>query len=70
MIGILLNFAVGYNYTLDQARRCRLPNVVLLHAKRTRFGVQKDSFCRVKGLVLKCKRTPFVNTVCEKGNVE
>ena len=27
--------------------------------KRTPFGVQKDSFWSVKGLLLSCKRTPF-----------
>ena len=34
-------------------------NVVLLPCKRTRFGVQKDSFYRAKGLHLEGKRTTF-----------
>ena len=32
---------------------------LLLVCKRTRFGVQKDSFWCVKGLLLVCKRTRF-----------
>ena len=28
-------------------------------SKRTRFGVQKDSFWCAKGLLLVCKRAPF-----------
>ena len=34
-------------------------NAPLLAFKRTPFGVQKDSFWSVKGLVLGCKRTRF-----------
>ena len=38
---------------------------LLLACKRTRFEVQKDSFCLVKGLVLGCKRTTFENQAFE-----
>ena len=41
--------------------------------KRSPFGLQKDSFCNPKGLVLRCKRTPierqkdsFFEIVCVK----
>ena len=34
-------------------------NVVLLHCKRVRFGVQKESFYTSKGVLLEGKRTPF-----------
>ena len=41
-----------------------LTNVVLLHSKRTRFALQKDSFYTPKGLLLKRKRTPFGKLWC------
>ena len=41
-----------------------LKNVVLLHSKRTRFALQKDSFYTPKGLLLKHKRTPFGKLWC------
>lgn len=36
-------------------------NAPLLAFKRAPFGVQKDSFCGVKGLLFECKRSPFFN---------
>ena len=36
---------------------------LLLVCKRTRFGVQKDSFWCVKGLLLEGKRTPFEKAI-------
>ena len=41
-----------------------LKNVVLLHSKRTRFALQKDSFYTPKGVLLKRKRTPFEKQWC------
>ena len=41
-----------------------LKNVVLLHSKRARFASQKDSFYTPKGLLLRCKRTPFEKQWC------
>ena len=41
-----------------------LKNVVLLHSKRTRFALQKDSFYTPKGLLLRGKRTPFEKQWC------
>ena len=29
--------------------------------KRVRFALQKDSFCNLKGVLLKAKRSPFKN---------
>ena len=32
-----------------------------MDSKRTRFALQKDSFCTSKGLLLHTKRTPFAS---------
>ena len=37
---------------------------LVLPFKRTRFTWQKDSFWTAKGLVLKCKRSPFQIAGC------
>ena len=34
-------------------------NVVLLGCKCSPFAIQKDYICKVKGLLLKCKKSPF-----------
>ena len=47
------------NNSKIKTQNSKIKNVVLLHCKRVRFGVQKESFYTSKGVLLEGKRTPF-----------